>query len=217
MAAPSLDHISWAKSSLSVSFDMTELGELKAFIGVEVVRDTARRSLKISQEAYISRVPKDNGMDQCATVFTPVDPAVPLSKPSEGFLATPSDKQRYQSAVGSLMYAMLGTRPDIAYPVGLVSSYSTNPSNEHWTAVNRIFRYLAGTKALGIIYRGSGICGGFTNSDWRGSNNRRSTSGYVFLLNGVTISWASRKQSLVALSSIETEYMGITQAVKEVL
>ena len=217
IAATSLDHISWAKSSLSASFDMTELGELKGFIGVEVVRDRARHSLKISQEAYIGRVLKDHGMDQCATVSTPVDPAVRLRKPGEGFLATPSEKQRYQSAVGSLMYAMLGTRPDIAYAVGLVSSYSTNPSNEHWTAVKRIFRYLAGTKALGIVYGTSGICGGLTDSDWGGSNDRRSTSGYVFLLNGGAISWASRKQSVVALSSMEAEYMGITQAVKEVL
>ena len=217
LAADTLEHISWAKNALSATFDMTELGELKGFIGVEVLRDRARCSLKISQEAYLGRVLADHGMDHCATVSTPVDSGIRLMKPPEGFVATPWERQRYQSAVGSLMYAMLGSRPDIAYTVGLVSSFSTNPGNEHWTAVKRIFRYLAGTKALGIVYGTSRICGGLTDSDWGGSNDRRSTSGYVFLLNGGAISWASRKQSVVALSSMEAEYMGITQAVKEVL
>ena len=86
------------------------------------------------------------------------------------------------------MYAMLGSRPDIAYAVGLVSSNSTNPNSEPWTAVKRIFRYLAGTRTLGIVYGGSMMGGGYTDSDWGGDNDRRLTSGYVFLLNGGAIS-----------------------------
>jgi hypothetical protein len=115
------------------------------------------------------------------------------------------------------MYAMLGTRPDIAYAVGLVSKFSTNPNKEHWTAVKRIFRYLAGSLLLGIFYGRKGLSAGFCDADWGSSEDRRSTTGYVFLLNGGAISWASRKQPVVALSSTEAEYMAITQAVKEAL
>ena len=103
IATTSLEHISWAESALSATFDMTELGELKGFIGVEVVRDRARHSLKISQEAYIGRVLAAHGMDHCATVSTLGDPGVHLIKPSEGFIATSWERQRYQSAVGSLL------------------------------------------------------------------------------------------------------------------
>ena len=112
---------------------------------------------------------------------------------------------------------MLGTRPDIAYAVGIVSQNCTNPNGHHWTAVKRIFGYLAGTRRLGILYGVGARCEGFCDSDWGGGEDRRSTSGYVFMLNGGAISWASRKQPTVALSSTEAEYIALTQAVKEVL
>ena len=156
----------------------------------------------------------------CATVATRVDPEVHLAKTETDFLVTPAiedNRQRYQSAVGTLMYVMLGTRPDIAYAVGIVSQHCTNPNGHHWTAVKRIFRYLAGTRGLGILYGGGARSKGFCDSDWGGSSDRRSTSGYVFMLNGGAISWASRKQPTVALSSTEAEYIALTQATKEVL
>ena len=108
-------------------------------------------------------------------------------------------------------------RPDIAYAVGIFSQHCTNLNRHHWTAVKQIFRYLAGTKELGIHYGGGARSKGFCDSDWGGSVDRRSTSGYVFTLNGGSISWASRKQPTVALSSTEAEYIALTQAVKEIL
>lgn len=113
------------------------------------------------------------------------------------------------------MYAMLGSRPDIAYAVSKVSQYSVNPDPTHWTAVKRIFRYLAGTPNRGLCYRvqGSGI--GYTDADWGSAEDRRSIGGYTFILNGAAISWISKKQSTVALSSTEAEYMSLTQGVKE--
>ena len=110
---------------------------------------------------------------------------------------------------------MLGTRPDIAYAVSKVSQYSTNPNQSHWSAVKRIFRYLAGTLHRGLCFGllGPGI--GFTDADWGSGDDRRSIGGYTFILNGAAISWNSKKQSTVALSSTEAEYMALTQAVKE--
>ena len=206
LAAASRESIDWAKAALHKHFDMTDLGELTTFIGLEIFRNRGQRTLKASQERYIGRILEAHGMEWCATVTTPVDPAVRLTKNEKKFVTTPANeayRQRYQSAVGSLMYGMLGTRPDIAYAVGIVSQHCTNPNGHHWTAVKRIFRYLAGTQGMGILYGGGARSEGYCDSDWGGSEDRRSTSGYVFVLNGGAISRASRKQPTVALSSTE--------------
>ncbi|XP_070023085.1 secreted RxLR effector protein 161-like [Nicotiana sylvestris] len=95
----------------------------------------------------------------------------------------------YSSAVGSLMYAMRSTRPDICYTVGLVSRYQSNLGRYHWKAVKRIFRYLKGTVDYSIYYSGNDLYKRYTNADWVGDrNDRKSTSGYAFLLNGGAIS-----------------------------
>ena len=96
----------------------------------------------------------------------------------------------YSSAVGSLMYAMLCTRPDICYAVGLVSRYQSNPGQTHWKAVKRILRYLRGTADYKLCYQGSDLqLVGYSDADWGGDlDERKSISGYVFLLNNGTIS-----------------------------
>jgi hypothetical protein len=125
----------------------------------------------------------------------------------------------YKEAVGSLIYAMLGTRPDIAQSCSEVSRYMSNPGLMHWTAVKRILRYLKGTVNTGLVFSGSNTTlFGYTDSDWRRSiDDRRSTSGYIFMTNNCAISWKSKKQTTVALSTMEAEYIAISDAVKEVL
>ena len=178
LAGTTQNEINWAKGSLIANFEMTELGVLTGFIRVDISRDREleRQSLKISQKSYVSRVLEEHGMEGCAPVSTPVEPGLRLEKSLEGYEATPKDHHRYQSAVGSLMYAMLGTRPDIAYAVGLVSTFPTNPHGNHWVAVKRIFRYLAGTWDLGINYGTHGHCLGYTDSDWGGGSDGQSIS-----------------------------------------
>jgi hypothetical protein len=111
--------------------------------------------------------------------------------------------------LGSIMYIMCQSRPDIAFAVSKVSQYTTHPDNSHWTASKRILRYLSGTKEYGIVYGGNSfVLTGWTDSDWAGDlDDSRSTGGYVFLLAGGAISWASQKQPLVALSTTGAEYM----------
>ena len=128
----------------------------------------------------------------------------------------------YASAVGSLMYAMVYTRPDIAHAVGVLSSFMSKPGKEHWTTVKRVFRYLHGTSDYGLCYQGRPRLDrvldihGFVDADWAGDlDQRSSTSGYVFNLFGGVVSWMSKKQSVVALSTTEAEYMAATQASKE--
>lgn len=133
------------------------------------------------------------------------------------YQATNSFQTQYQSAVGSLIYAMLGTRPDLAFSVFVVSQYASNPNPSHWQAVKRIFWYICDTLSLQLIYRGtSSNLQGYTDADWAGDcDTRRSTSGYIFNVGSGAISWSSKRQPTVALSSCEAEYMGQTQATKE--
>ncbi|XP_074293159.1 secreted RxLR effector protein 161-like [Silene latifolia] len=124
----------------------------------------------------------------------------------------------YSSAVGSLMYAMVCTRPDLAQSVSVVSRFMGDPGKEHWQAVKRIFRYLKGTYDVGLIYRGDREClvSGYSDSDYAGDvDSRRSMTGYVFTLGGSVVSWKATLQPTVTLSTTEAEYMTLTAAAKE--
>ena len=120
-------------------------------------------------------------------------------------VSRPADPKLYQKIVGSLQYAAGGTRPDIAYAVSTVAKYCHQPSELHMTAAKRILRYLKQTKDLNLTYVRNSIVG-YSDADWAGDvQDRRSTSGNVFLLGGGAITWSSRKQSSVALSTYEAE------------
>jgi hypothetical protein len=121
------------------------------------------------------------------------------------------------------MYAMLGTRPDIAYAVSTLSKFNSCPAPEHHAAAKRVLRYLQETKTHGLLYCGQDdsnfpepIC--YTDSDWAGdTESRKSTGGYVFLLCGAAVSWKSKKQSTISLSSTEAEYVALSEATKEAM
>ena len=123
----------------------------------------------------------------------------------------------YASAVGSMMYAMLCTRPDICFAVGMVSRYQSNLGPVHWQAVKRIFRYLCGTSNLILCYQGGYLrLRGYFDADWTSDRDeRKSTTGYAFLLNGTAISWCNKKQSCIALSTMESEYVACSAVAQE--
>ena len=121
-----------------------------------------------------------------------------------------------QSAVGCLLYLSGWTTPDIAYSVSSVARFCSHPTEEHWTAIKRIFRYLQGTISYGLEYSKGDDDGNLVDSDWAGdSNDQKSTSGYVFVINGGVISWKSRKQTCVALSTAEAECVVLASAAQE--
>ncbi|XP_022149979.1 riboflavin biosynthesis protein PYRR, chloroplastic-like [Momordica charantia] len=126
-------------------------------------------------------------------------------------------KVPYQSAIGSLMYAMMCTRPDICFAVSMISRYQSNPGQPHWKAVKRILRYLKGTMNYSLCYqRNNSELEGYSDADWGGDmDERKSTSGYVFLLNNGAISWSSKKQTCIALSTMEVEFVALSVAVQE--
>ena len=214
-------HLQETKMKLGNIFAMRDLGEISSYLGIEIKRDRKNKTISLSQTKYIEDILKKYGMENCRPISTPMDMNRKLSK--EMCPKTPEEIEDmknipYQSAVGSLMYLMLGTRPDIAFAVGAVSQYNSNYGKEHWQAVKRIFRYLQATKYMQLIFTSSPELVGYTDADWGGNlDNRRSTGGFVFIFAGGAISWSCKLQETVALSSTEAEYMAATQATKEAI
>ena len=124
----------------------------------------------------------------------------------------------YREAIGSLMYAVLGTRPDISFAVLFLSQFMQNPGRPHWEAVKRVFRYLKVTKYMNLIIGGmeKGL-EVFSDVDWASQEHWHSISGYIFMMGGGTVSWSSKKQAIVVLSTTEAEYITATHAAKEAL
>ena len=123
------------------------------------------------------------------------------------------DQEVYQSAVGRLLYLSTRTRPDIAFAVGTIAKFTSRPTETHWTAVKHLLRYIAGTREFGLLFTrsDSSDCTGFSDADWAGDqDDRKSTSGYLFRVGNATVSWGSKKQSCVALSTTEAEYMSLS-------
>ena len=161
---------------------------------------------------------KKFGLENAKEMSTPADPSTKLEKASED--SERVDQGLYQSAVGSLLYLSVGTRPAITYAVNNVARYCADPAKEHWIAVKRIMRYLKGTKDFGLQYTKEGRkdCVGFSDADWAGnSDDRRSITGYMFQISGAAVTWKSRKQQCVALSTAEAEYMALSSAAQEAI
>jgi len=223
LAAAEVKDIDWIKDSLTKAFEMTDLGELSTFLGLEISRNRSQRLLTLHQARYISKILHRHSMQDARPSPTPLTPNTQLRSATEVNTMGEETESKaisldiYQSAVGSLMYAMLGTRPDIAYAVGCVSQFNHSPLWEHWIAVKRIFRYLAGTKDLRLQFGTSNTSGGYSDADWGSGQDRKSIGGFVVLLNGGAISWSSKKQTSIALSTTEAEYMAMTQVSKEII
>ncbi|XP_054797612.1 secreted RxLR effector protein 161-like [Prosopis cineraria] len=153
---------------------------------------------------------------------TPVASGMKLSPdmgPKTEMAKRKMERVPYVSAVKSLMYAMICTRPDICYVVGLVSRYQSNPREGHWKAVKRILRYLKGTVDYALCYQGSDLrLTGYSDADLgRDEDERRSTSSYTFLLNNGAICWSSKKQTCIALHSMEAKFVACTAVVQEAM
>ncbi|KAI3056906.1 hypothetical protein CBS147353_11111 [Aspergillus niger] len=218
IVGPSSAEIKKIQRSLRNRFQMTDLGPCSYYLGMSVQRDRQNRMLYLSQEAYIDKVAHQFGISSGAPVSTPIETS-PLLENSPGYGCSPDQSVTYQRIVGSLMYIMLGTRGDVAYAVSMASRYLANPGPQHMNLARRILRYLNGTKGLRLTYKGQPqMLKGFTDADWGGCRNtRRSTAGYLFNIGSGAISWQSKRQSVVALSTCEAEFLGQTQATKEAI
>ena len=192
------------KKSMMVEFDMTDLGKMRYFLGVEVMQKSD--GIFISQKKYVMEVLERFGMDKSNSVLNPMVPGEKLQKDQDGMKI---DSTYYKQIVGSLMY-LTATRPDVMFAVSLISRYMEHPTKLHLQAATKILRYLRGTADYGVFYKkgGNEELVAYTDSDYAGDlDDRKSTSGYVFLLSSAAISWLSKKQPVVSLSTTEAEFI----------
>jgi hypothetical protein len=185
------------------------------FVGLSIHRDRQTKTLFLSQPIYIKKILQRFNMANCRPRNLPAEPGHHLHRSAEK--GRQEETMPYREAVGSLMYLMVATRPDISFSVGQVSQFCEDPEPSHWEAVKRILSYLQGTSSHGIRF-GPGTDGlkGFTDSDYAGDVvSRRSTTGFIFLLHEGPVGWSSRRQSCVALSTTEAEYVAACEAARE--
>ena len=211
------------KQSLSSTFKMKDMGTACNCVGLHITYDQNNGDIALDQSTYINEILCRFGMNDCKPVSTPSDTNQKLSADmcdSNEMKHESLTNVPYQEAVGSLLYLAQGTRPDIAFAVNDVSRFNNKFGVAHWTAVKRIFRYLRGTVDLKLVYSKTGnqMLNGFTDADWASDvDKRRSCTGYVFKMCNGAISWNSKRQPTVALSSTEAEYMALSSALQEAM
>lgn len=197
---------------LSKEFAIKDLGDLHYFLGVEVKLHS--RGIILSQQKYIVDLLKRTGMDGAKPVSTLMASSSRLSQ----FLGTPLlNPTLYRSTVGALQYAT-PTRPDITFSVNKVCQFLKEPTEDHWEAVKRIFRYLKATVTFGLMLSNdpSQRLTAFTDADWAGDvDDRKSTGGYAIFFGSNLISWSAKKQDTPARSSTESEYKALANATSE--
>jgi hypothetical protein len=209
------------KIEIKKHVEITDLGALHWILGIEVQRVREERKLLLSQRSYIDSILRRYGLDDLKPISTPMDPNVRLTSAQSPTTTDDIAKMRdvpYHEAIGSLMYASLGTRPDISFAVQTLSRFAINPGSAHWEAVKRVFRYLKGTRDLWLSYGGGGKeMEGYADADGSMMEDRKAISGYAFIINGGAVSWSTKKQEIISLSTTESEYVAATYAAKEAL
>ena len=208
------------KDSLSFAFKIKELGAIKRILGIRIHRVRDRCRVYLDQQAYIEKFLHEFAMENP----TVKDTAIPISDANSLHRLQDDEElgeiRDYQRKIGSTMFAMVYSRPDICFAMSKLSQYMSNPSVHHEAAVKHLLRYLRTTKAFRICYRASGPkqITGYSDSDFAADkDDRKSVSGFVFTFAGGPISWASRKQKSVTTSTAEAELMALVPATKHAI
>ena len=213
--ATSIKLMSKMKLDIKAKWEVTDLGEPTKIVGIEITM--GRDTIAISQTRYIESILKKEGLKRANPVGMPLDLNSPLKPNPEGNEGNRSNS--FARLLGELQFIANATRPDIAYAVNRLASYTANPSLQHVGALKRILRYLKGTKDLGIVYKALPLEPNFfyryADASYGNGDDRRSISGYVFLAGNGAITWSSRKQVSIALSSTEAEYVALAEAARE--
>ena len=212
---------------LESSFAVKRLGPTgtELFLGLNIQRDRPNRKIYISQSHYAKQILSRFEMDSCSPVMTPMDTKIDWSLRTDDIPLSDENKTQYQAAVGSLIYLMLGSRPDLAFSVNKLAQYCASPCERHWLGIKRIFWFIKGTVntklVLGVNHQPevprNVICGYFDSAYMDNSVDRHSTMGYAFYYAGSLVSWSSRKQRTLALSTTEAKYLAGTEATKEAI
>ena len=208
------------RCSLLERFEGTYEGEIHSYLGCEIRRENDKTLL--SQRHFAEDVLRTYDMWDCVPALTPMKPGMRLTKEQCNPKPDPAFHRRYRGIVGSLGYLVNMTRPDLAWSYSELSKYVQSPGKDHMDAANHVLRYLRGTFDQAIIYQRShdmaSVLWGWVDSDWAADlDSRRSHTGYVLMMTGGAVSWKSRRQDCVSLSTSEAEYVAASQCGQEVL
>jgi len=216
-----IDNIKAVKEDLKKHFEMKDLEEASWILQMKIERldmNLESRTLSISQEQYVEAILEWHGMVNCNLARTPMGNGMQLPNLTEPKV----DITEYQRCIGSLMYLMVCTCPDIAYSVGVLSRHVVYPGRIHMQAVKRVFCYLRGTSYYKLEFQAEDTLTRepevYIDLDWAGDQtDRKSISGFTIVMDGRAVSWGSKKQMSVSLSTVEAEFIATSTAVKEIL
>jgi hypothetical protein len=221
VAGSNIQDINVLKKKLDNSFMMKDIDAAKKILGMRITIVRKNRNLTLSQGEYIENVLESFRKHNVKPVSTPFPNHFKLTKemcPKTQEEIECMSMVPYSSAISSLMYVMVCTRPDISHKVRVVSRHMKNPGKEHWEVVKWILRYLKGTSTHALCFGGSNIfLRGYVDLDMVGDKDSRSTRGYVFTISGKVVSWISKLKIFVALSTTKAEYVSTTKASKEMI
>ena len=223
LASSDLGLLHETKRMLSNNFDMKDLGEASFVLGIEIHRNRSCRLMGLSQRTYVDRILERFNMQQCKPGIAPVCKGDKLSLsqcPHSDIEKAQMKNVPYASALGSIMYAQVCTRPDIAFATGLLGRYQSNPGHDHWVAAKKVMRYLKRTKDYMLIYKHVQDLQlvGYSDSDFVGcQDEKKSTTGYIFKLAGGAVSWKSEKQKSIASSTMQAEFVACFSATTQAI
>jgi len=219
LIAGELSKVQRVKQELLGQFQGKDMGEVGVFVGLKIERDRDARTLHISQPAHAQQLVEKVGLTAAKGRDLPISTADQVTAAGTGL--DEKGQALYREVVGSLLYLSTHTRPDLAHVTGVLSRYMANPTAEQWTVAKGAVRYLRGTSSMGINYGGENAgrgLEGYVDSDFAGDKeDRKSTSGMVFMLGGGAVSWGSKKQSTVSCSTTEAEYIAAAGGVREAM
>lgn len=213
-----LNEVEKLKTTLKKNFYMKDLGVISQYLGVDVKQDLNNGVTELSQINYLKKVLYEYGMQDCKPTNTPVEYNIDLNS-LKSEISDIKMQKICRKIVGSLMYAVMGTRPDLCESVSLLSRFQDKANENLFKALKRVLRYIKGTVDMTLLFKPNcdkNILHGFVDSDWAGdTTDRKSTTGYLFKMYDCTISWVSRKQQNVSTSSTEAEFVALSLAVSE--
>lgn len=203
------------KRKIAERFKIVDGGEVKHFLGMEIERKDETGSIAVGSKQYIKNILHRYGMENCRAVATPLDPGFQIHCSSSD--CEKVDPKDYQSLIGTLMYLAISTRPDIMHSVGKLAQRNKEPHIEHLKAAKHIIRYLSATLNFKLVYSKTDLPPkAFVDADWANCiEDRKSYTGIVFVMAGSAITWESKKQPSIALSSTEAEFVALSTAARE--
>ena len=208
-----MDIINTAKMLHKNNFDMKDIGEANVILGMKISRTS--NGIFVDQSHYIEKNLKKYNYFDCKPASIPFDSSVHLfpTKDENDIY----NQKEYASIIGSLRYAIDCTRPDIAYVIGVLARFTSKPNFEHWNAMTQLMRYLKRTVHYGLLYqRYPTVLEGYSDASWNTlSSDSLSTIGYVFTIGGGAISWKSKKQQIIAKSTMEAKLIALSSASEE--